>query len=108
MERSGLVGVALARDNPHQSAALHGGAWNAGKVKSHMASNDQSMDDRAATSTSRSLLARVSANDPDAWDRLVTLYAPLIWHWCRKLSLPEQEIADVFQEVCRAVASRIG
>lgn len=73
-----------------------------------MDSLDKRSDDHAATSTSRSLLARVNANDPDAWDRLVTLYAPLIWHWCRKLSLPEQEIADVFQEVCKAVASRIG
>jgi RNA polymerase sigma-70 factor (ECF subfamily) len=60
-----------------------------------------------STSTSRSLLARLNNNDPGAWDRLVALYAPLVWHWCRKMALPEQEIADVFQEVCKAVASHI-
>jgi RNA polymerase sigma-70 factor, ECF subfamily len=58
-------------------------------------------------STSRSLLARVHANDPAAWDRLVTLYAPLIWHWCRRMNLPSQDIADVFQEVFKAVAMHI-
>jgi RNA polymerase sigma-70 factor, ECF subfamily len=68
---------------------------------------DQSFEKFAATTTSRSLLARVTANDPAAWDRLITLYAPLVWHWCRKLALPEQEIADVFQEVCKAVAGHI-
>src|SRR5207245_5477598 len=55
----------------------------------------------------RSLLARVHANDAAAWDRLVTLYAPLVWHWCRKMQLPAQEAADVFQEVFQAVASHI-
>ncbi len=64
-------------------------------------------DERAATSTSRSLLARVHNNEEAAWDRLVALYTPLVWHWCRKLDLPRQEAADVFQEVFRAVAAHI-
>jgi RNA polymerase sigma-70 factor, ECF subfamily len=64
-------------------------------------------DERGATSTSRSLLARVHENDSAAWDRLVALYTPLVWHWCRKLDLPRQEAADVFQEVFRAVAVHI-
>ena len=34
--------------------------------------------------TSPSLLGRVLANEPAAWNRLVALYAPLVWHWCRK------------------------
>jgi RNA polymerase sigma-70 factor (ECF subfamily) len=53
------------------------------------------------------LLARVHQNDDDAWDRLITLYTPLVWHWCRKLELPRQDAADVFQEVFRAVAAHI-
>src|SRR5437879_5686179 len=65
-------------------------------------------EERAATSTSRSLLARVHANDAAAWERLVTLYTPLVWHWCRKMDLPKQEIADVFQDVFQAVAAHIG
>lgn len=64
-------------------------------------------DGRDSTSTSRSLLQRLHANDPAAWDRLATLYAPLVWHWCRKMDLPAQEIADVFQEVFQAVAVNI-
>jgi RNA polymerase sigma-70 factor (ECF subfamily) len=66
-----------------------------------MASHDASAEERA--STSRSLLARVQANDPAAWERLVKLYAPLVWHWCRRMNLPQQDIADVFQEVFKAV-----
>lgn len=57
--------------------------------------------------TSLSLLVRLKANDATAWDRLVVLYAPLIYYWCRKLYLPEQDAADVFQEVFQAVAAKI-
>src|SRR5437773_2668544 len=64
-------------------------------------------EERETTSTSRSLLARLHANDDAAWDRLVALYAPLVWHWCRKMQLPAQDAADVFQEVFQAVASHI-
>jgi RNA polymerase sigma-70 factor (ECF subfamily) len=64
-------------------------------------------EERASTSTSRSLLARINTNDAAAWDRLVTLYTPLVWHWCRKMDLPGQEIADVLQEVFQSVAAHI-
>ena len=47
------------------------------------------------------------ADDPAAWDRLVDLYAPLVYRWCRRWDLPEQEIADVFQDVFQAVATHI-
>jgi RNA polymerase sigma-70 factor (ECF subfamily) len=60
------------------------------------------------TATSRSLLERVKADEPQAWDRLVTLYAPLVFQWCRGWELREQDAADVFQEVFQAVAAHIG
>ena len=60
-----------------------------------------------ANATSLSLLIRLKANDATAWDRLVVLYAPLIDYWCRKLYLPEQDTADVLQEVFQAVAAKI-
>ena len=44
-----------------------------------------------ALATSRSLLDRVRVADEAAWDRLVTLYAPLVMHWCRLGSLDEQD-----------------
>jgi RNA polymerase sigma-70 factor (ECF subfamily) len=60
-----------------------------------------------STGTSRSLLERVKSDEPAAWDRLVALYAPLVYYWCRHWGLPEQDVADVFQEVFQAVARSI-
>jgi RNA polymerase sigma-70 factor (ECF subfamily) len=57
--------------------------------------------------TSASLLVRVQANDQAAWTRLVDLYAPLVYHWCRRAQLGTEDTADVFQEVFRAVATHI-
>lgn len=58
--------------------------------------------------TSLSLLVRLKANDAAAWERLVLLYAPLVYYWCRKLDLPDQDAADVFQDVFQSVAAKIG
>ncbi len=57
--------------------------------------------------TSLSLLYRLKANESAAWDRLVLLYAPLVYHWCRKLALPDQDAADVFQDVFQSLAAKI-
>jgi len=54
--------------------------------------------------TYASLLEKAQAQDPAAWDRLVTLYTPLVYHWCRSASLRRDDIEDVGQEVFRAVA----
>jgi RNA polymerase sigma-70 factor (ECF subfamily) len=59
-------------------------------------------------STSRSLLVRAKAQDGEAWQRLVTLYSPLVCHWCRRLGLAERDAADVVQEVFAAVAAHLG
>ena len=60
-----------------------------------------------SSATSRSLLERVRAADAAAWAQLVTLYAPLVMHWCRGWDLREQDIADVLQEVFQAVFGSI-
>ena len=57
--------------------------------------------------TSLTLLQKVQANHADAWSRLVDLYAPLVRYWCRRSQLPEEDIAEVFQESFRAVAASI-
>jgi RNA polymerase sigma-70 factor (ECF subfamily) len=59
-------------------------------------------------STSRSLLERVQLADTAAWDRLVQLYAPLVYFWCKGWDLQAQDTADVFQEVFLSVAQHIG
>lgn len=51
---------------------------------------------------------RLRDDDADAWDRLVSLYTPLVCFWCRKHGLPDQDIPDVVQEVFRAVAGNVG
>jgi RNA polymerase sigma-70 factor (ECF subfamily) len=61
----------------------------------------------SSTATSRSLLEQVRADDPAAWDRLVSLYAPLVYRWCRRWDLADQDIADVFQDVFQAVSAHI-
>ena len=60
------------------------------------------------SATSLSLLLRVQGNQPGAWERLVDLYAPLVYHWCRRSQLGPEDTADVFQEVFRAAFQNIG
>jgi RNA polymerase sigma-70 factor (ECF subfamily) len=48
------------------------------------------------------------AREPDAWERLVDLYSPLVHHWCRQWGIAGHEVADVTQEVFAAVASNLG
>jgi RNA polymerase sigma-70 factor (ECF subfamily) len=54
------------------------------------------------------MLDRVKANDARGWERLVALYAPLVFHWCRRHDLQESDAADVAQEVFRAVLTHVG
>ncbi len=61
-----------------------------------------------SSGTSRSLLARVQADESDAWDRLVHLYAPLVLHWCRSSGLQHEDAADIFQEVFQSVLKYVG
>src|SRR5579859_1585470 len=57
--------------------------------------------------TSPTLLQRAQANQAGAWERLVELYAPLVYHWCGRAQLAAEDTADVFQEVFRAVAGHL-
>jgi RNA polymerase sigma-70 factor (ECF subfamily) len=58
-------------------------------------------------SVSPSLLLRVRAQDREAWERLVSLYGPLVYRWCCQAGLQAADAADAGQEVFRAVARRI-
>ncbi|MDE0865056.1 MAG: sigma-70 family RNA polymerase sigma factor [Rubripirellula sp.] len=57
--------------------------------------------------TSLTLLEQVQANQAEAWDRLVDLYAPLVRYWCRRSQLNDEDVAEIFQETFRAVATHI-
>jgi len=58
--------------------------------------------------TASSLLEQVKTSDPGGWRRLVSLYGPLAYSWCRQAGLKSHDAADVVQEVFRAVWKHIG
>jgi RNA polymerase sigma-70 factor, ECF subfamily len=62
----------------------------------------------ASDQTSSTLLIRIKAKDQEAWQRLVHLYGPLVYGWCRRFGLQEADAADVGQDVFRSVAEAIG
>ena len=66
-----------------------------------------SVGESRASATSRSLIARVRSNDAGAWDRLVALYAPLVFHHCKQARLSNEDAADVFQDVFQAAFTKI-
>lgn len=49
------------------------------------------------------MLRGLKAWEPGAWERLVGLYGPLVYHWCRRAGLQPADSRDVGQEVFRAV-----
>ena len=57
--------------------------------------------------TSLTLLQRLRASEPDAWQTLVHLYTPLLYHWCARSGLQGADADDVLQEVFRAVATHL-
>ncbi len=61
--------------------------------------------EEVAEATSLTLLEKArSGSDAGAWERLVSLYEPLVSRWCRLAGLQEADVADVRQEVFTAVA----
>jgi RNA polymerase sigma-70 factor (ECF subfamily) len=59
-------------------------------------------------STNLSLLARAKTNDDPAWEKLVELYAPMIYSRCRNhWSLSPADAENVGQEVFKSVAKSI-
>jgi RNA polymerase sigma-70 factor (ECF subfamily) len=59
-------------------------------------------------SISSTLLDQIRARRPEAWQRLVDLYGPVVYHWCRLLGVGRGDAADVVQEVFAAVAAGAG
>ncbi|MEX0792698.1 MAG: sigma-70 family RNA polymerase sigma factor [Pirellulaceae bacterium] len=58
----------------------------------------------AHNSTSQSLLRRVKSQDHSAWARMVHIYGPLVYRWCRRAGVAAQDVEDISQNVFQAVA----
>lgn len=57
--------------------------------------------------TSSSLLERAKLREHAAWERLVRLYSPVVYRWCRSWGLQSQDAENVGQEVFVAVARKL-
>jgi RNA polymerase sigma-70 factor (ECF subfamily) len=53
---------------------------------------------------STSLLERVRGREPQAWERLVAIYLPLVSRWAKRSGLSDEDSLDVAQDVFAAVA----
>lgn len=60
-----------------------------------------------ANRTSQSLIVRAKERDSAAWERLVTLYSPLVYYWCQQAGLQQSDLQDVFQDVFYTIARSI-
>ncbi len=56
---------------------------------------------------SSSLLRKAVAREPEAWQRLMRLYSPLVAHWCRQAGVKSDDRQDVMQEVFSAAATNL-
>lgn len=63
--------------------------------------------DMTASSTSLTLIQRVRDGDEIAWSRLVALYAPLVYRWCRTRGVSADDSADIVQTVFQAVLNSL-
>jgi RNA polymerase sigma-70 factor (ECF subfamily) len=68
---------------------------------------DASVNKGRGESTSLSLLERARRKEPGAWDKVVTLYTPLVYSWCRKARVGPADAEDIGQEVFRAVLRKL-
>jgi RNA polymerase sigma-70 factor (ECF subfamily) len=58
--------------------------------------------------TSFSLLARLHQRDaPDAWERFLQLYTPLLFYWAKRVGLPPSEADDIVQDVLLTVWGKL-
>ncbi len=53
------------------------------------------------------LLAQVQKMDSQGWDRLVRIFGPIIYRWCRVAGIRSSDAPDVVQEVFACIARGI-
>lgn len=63
--------------------------------------------DESSGRTSPTLLSGVRSREPQAWQRFVRIYGPVLFLWCRKAGLSRHDAADIVQNTFAAVAGHI-
>jgi RNA polymerase sigma-70 factor (ECF subfamily) len=59
------------------------------------------------SSISSTLLEQIRARQPEAWQRLVCLYGPVVYRWCRRYGVARDDAPDLVQDVFAVVALHI-
>ena len=59
-------------------------------------------------SLSTSLLNNVQQMQPDAWQRLVETFGPIVYRWCRSAGVSAADSPDLVQDVFASLAKGIG
>ena len=72
-----------------------------------MDSDSTGPDSHITDNTSLTLLQRVREKDAVAWQRLLDLYSPLVFHWCRRCNLSSEDSGDIVQDVFVNVARKV-
>ncbi|MEL6104461.1 MAG: sigma-70 family RNA polymerase sigma factor [Planctomycetota bacterium] len=57
---------------------------------------------------STAFLSDIQRLDPQQWSRLVSVFAPIVYRWCRTSGIKEHDASDVVQDVFGSVARGIG
>lgn len=55
---------------------------------------------------STNLLSLVQSMDSQGWERLVSIFAPVVYTWCRKSGISESDAPDLVQDVFATVARK--
>jgi RNA polymerase sigma-70 factor (ECF subfamily) len=76
------------------------------KLESRLSVRKSMLHD-SKSDTGTSLILRLRENETLAWNELLELYAPLVFHWCHECKLQSCDAADVMQEVFSAVSRSI-
>lgn len=61
----------------------------------------------AVQRTSLSLLVRLRSGEGESWTRLVRLYGPLVYSWCRRAGLDCEDASDAVQDVFTSVSTHL-
>jgi len=72
-----------------------------------MSDSDVNSIDYTVDTITSTLLERAQRRESAAWDRLVHIFGPLVYKWCRLKGLQPTDARDIGQEVFQAVYAKL-